>query len=103
MIAAGHHGRCGRRPRIACLRQQAAARPVGRYIEAWKVGVRAVVAEARDVSVDQPGVPLHDVLVSELEPLARWMWRVDDEDVGPLDQPFEYFCGVRRFQVERQR
>src|SRR6516225_4820123 len=60
------------------------------------------VAEARDVGVDQTWVPLRDILVLKFEMFTCRMWRVDDESIGPLDQPFEHFSGFRRFQVERQ-
>src|SRR5258706_2638190 len=51
-------GRAG----IARHRQQAAARPVRRDVEAWKAGVRPLLAEARDIRIDQARVPLRHVV-----------------------------------------
>ena len=86
---------------IARQRQQAAAGPVGRDVESRQVGVRSLFAVAGEVGVDQPGIPRRDVLVFELEALARGMRRVDDHDVGPFDQPLENLHRVGRFQVDR--
>ena len=101
IVAAAGHRPGRRRAGIARHRQQAAARPVGRDVEAREIGVRALFAEARDIRIDQTRIPLHDIVVFELQLLACGMRRVDDEHVGPFDQPLENLLSARRFQIER--
>ena len=101
IVAAPGH-RPGRRcAGIARHRQQAAARPVRRDVEARELGVRPLLAEARDIRIDQARIPLHDVVIFELQSLARGMRGVDDEHVGPFDELLEHLLGARRFQIER--
>ncbi len=92
----------GRRAGIARHRQEAAACPVGGDVEARELRIGPLVTETRDVRIDQAWVPLHDVVVFELQPLARGMGRVDDEHVGPFDELLKNLLGARGFQVERQ-
>src|SRR6266704_538035 len=92
----------GRRcARIAQERKQTGPRPVGREVESWKSRVRSRVAVAGDVGVNQPRIELRDMIIVELEFLARGMWRVDDEHVRPLGQALDNFCRVRRFEINR--
>src|SRR5207245_2626461 len=76
-------------------------RPVGREVESGKSRVRSGVAVAGDVGVNQPRIELRDMVIVELEFLARGMWRVDDEHVRPLGQALDNFCRVRRFEINR--
>src|SRR6266704_1586502 len=92
----------GRRcARIAQERKQTGPRPVGREVESGKSRVRSRVAVAGDVGVNQPRIELCDMVIVELEFLARGMWRVDDEHVRPLGQALDNFCRVRRFEINR--
>ena len=87
MVAAACHRQRRRGTRISRQRQQAASRPIGRDVESRKLRVRPVVAVAGDVRIDQPRIPLRDIVIAELQFLASGMRRVDDQNVGPLDQP----------------
>ena len=84
IVAAASH-RPGRwRARIARHRQQAAARPVGRDIEAREIGVRPVLAEAGDICIDQARIPLRHVVIFELQFFARGMRGIDDKARRPI-------------------
>src|SRR6516225_3280886 len=85
---------------IACHRQQATAGPVCCEIEARQSGIGPLLAEAGEIRVDQPRIPLRDVGVFELQFLARRVRRVGHEHVGPLDELLENLLGARRLQVE---
>src|SRR6202040_2703821 len=56
-----------RRAGVARHRQQSAACPVRRDVEAREIRVRSLVTETRDVGVDQPWIPLHHILIFELQ------------------------------------
>ena len=86
IVTAAAHRPGRRHAGIARHRQQAAACPVRRDVEARQIGVRPLFAEAREVRIDQARVPLRDIFVFELQFLARGVRRVDDEYVGPLDE-----------------
>ncbi len=75
-----------RSARIAGQRQQPGARPESGDVKSRKVSVGSVVAVAGDVSVNQARVPCGNLFVGQLEPLARGMREVDDENVSPLDE-----------------
>ena len=64
-------------------------------------GVRPLFAEAGEIRIDQTRIPLRNIVIFELQFLARRMRRVDDQHVGPFDQPLENLLGARRFQIER--
>src|SRR5438874_1665270 len=75
----------GRRcARIAQERKQTSPRPVGREVESGKSRIRSRVAVAGDVGVDQARIELRDMVIVELEFLARRMRSVDDEHVRPF-------------------
>src|SRR5262249_29735989 len=69
-------------------------------IESRQFGVRALFAIASQVAINQAGIPLRNILIFQLQLLARVMWCVDDEHVGPLHESFENFSRVGRFQIE---
>ena len=87
VVAAPGH-RPGRRlAGVARHGQQATSRPIGSDVEPGQIGVGTLFAEAREIRINQTRIPLHDITIFELQFLARWMGRVDDQHVGPLDQP----------------
>src|SRR3984885_12513494 len=90
-----------RRAGIACHRQQSAACPVRRDVKAWKIRVRSLVTEAREIRVDQTRIPPRHIFIFKLQFRTRRMRRVDDEDICPFDQLFENLMGARRLQIER--
>src|SRR5229473_6959774 len=100
MISASRYRKRGRSAGIARQGQQPASSPERSDVKSWKVGVRTVIAVAGEVSVNQPGIPVREILVRQLEPLAYRMWKVDDQHVSPLDQPFENLLRTRRLQVD---
>ena len=90
-----------RRAGVARQRQQTGACPVRRNVEARQLSIRSLLAEARDVCVNQARVPPHHVVIFELQSLACRMRRIDDEYVGPFDELFEDLLSAWRFQIER--
>jgi hypothetical protein len=76
---------------------QAGARPIGCDVESRKIGVWTLFAEAREIRIDQPLVPLHASSYSSFNFLRA---RVNDEYIGPLHQPLENRLSARRFQIE---
>src|SRR5258706_6553048 len=101
IVAAPSHRPGRRRARMGRHRQQAAARPVRSDIEAGQIGVRPLLAEAGDVRIDEARVQGRNVVVFELQAPARRVRRIEDEDVGPLDQPLDHRSGGRRLEIER--
>src|SRR5882724_7007009 len=79
---------------------QTTSRPEGREIESRKSGVRTFLAEAGKIGIDQTRIPLRDIVIFELQFLARGMRCVNDEHVGPLGQPLENLLRARSFQIE---
>ena len=75
--------------RIPGQRQQAGSGPVSCDVESWKAGVGSLFAVTSQVRINQPGIPLRDILVLQLQLLTRRMRRVDDQHVRPLDEPFQ--------------
>ena len=99
MVAASRQRPGRRRAGIAGQRQQAAARPISGDVKPRKTGVRPLFAKSREVGIDEAGVPWRDVLVFEAELLARRVRRIDDQHIGPLDQPPQDFRRTGRFQI----
>ena len=80
-----------------------AAHPLGDLVDAAPVGVRAVLAEAGDRSVDQARVPgVHGVEVEAQAVLDRGA-HVLDQHVGGVDQAHQHVAALRRLQVQGQR
>src|SRR2546425_2711270 len=102
MIAAARDRQRRRRARIARQGEQSAAGPVGRDVESRKLGIGPLVAVTGEVAVDETRIPLHHVLIGQLQSLACWMGGVDDQHVCPLDQSLENLPRLGRFQVECQ-
>src|ERR1700752_852604 len=100
VVAASGYGPGGRRASVARHRQQATSRPIRRYIESREVGIRAFLAETGEIRVDQTWIPRRDVIIFQLEFLAGGVGRINDEHVGPLDEPLHYSLSARSFQVE---
>src|SRR5882757_6842863 len=90
-----------RRTGIARHRQQSAACPIRRDVKARKIRIGSLVAETRDVRVDQTRIPPHHIFIFKLQSRTRRMRRVDDENIGPFDQLFETLPGARRLQIKR--
>ena len=101
IVTAAAHRPGRRRAGIARHRQQAAACPVRCDVEARQIGIRPVLAEAGEVGIDQTRVPTRDVIIFEVQLLARMVRRVDDEHVGPVDELDENLLCARRLQIER--
>ncbi len=101
VVAAAGHGPGRRRAGIARHRQQAAARPVRRDVEARQIGIGPLFAEAREIGVDQARIPLRQIVILQLQSPARGMRRIDDEHVRPFDEPLDHRASAGRFQVER--
>ncbi len=94
MVATPGYRQGRRRTGISGEREQATARPVGRQVESRQIGIRSLVAIAGHVGVDQAGVPLHDILVRQVQFLARRVRSIDDQHVRPFHQALEYFRGA---------
>src|SRR6201998_4036426 len=101
IVAATSHWPGRRRAGIACHGQQSTACPIRRDVKAGKIRIGSLVAEARDVRVDQTRIPLHHIVIFKLQSRARRMRRVDDENIGPFDELFENLMGARRLQIKR--
>ena len=101
-VSSARERQCGGSTGIARQRQQTSSRPVGRDVESRKIRVRALFAVAGQVSVNQTWIPLRNILILQLEFLARPMRSVDDEHVGPFDQALQNLPRVGRFQVQSQ-
>ena len=95
VISAARHRECRRSTGISRQRQQSGPGPVRRDVEARKIGVRAFVAVARDVCIDDARVHLLHVFIRELQFSSRGMWRVDDDHVRPLHESFDDRASLR--------
>src|SRR5262249_20109616 len=62
--------------------------------------IRALFTVAGEVTINQAGIPLRNILVFQPQLLARVMRRIDDEHVRPFHQSFKNFSCVGRFQIE---
>ena len=81
-------------------REQASSRPVRRYVKSRKIGIRALFAVAGQVSVNQAGIPLCNIVILQLQFLARLMWSVDDQNIRPLYQTLQNLPCIGRFQIQ---
>src|SRR6202011_4463253 len=68
-------------------------------VEAGTIGIRAVLAEARDAGVDKPRVDRAQNLVVDAQPMLDAGAIVLDQHVSTLDEPFEDFEPFGVFEV----
>src|ERR1700751_3581109 len=101
IVAAAGHRPGRRRAGIARHRQQPAACPIRRDVKTGKIRIRSLVAETRDIRLDEPRIPPHHIVVLEFQFFARGEWCVDNEHVGPFDQLLKHLMGTRGFQIKR--
>jgi hypothetical protein len=80
-----------------------AAHALGDLVEARPRAVGAVLAEAGDAGVDDPGIDRPEIGIGDAEAVLHVGAEVLDDDVGPGDQALEERDAGGRLQIQGQR
>ncbi|CAB4991748.1 unannotated protein [freshwater metagenome] len=78
-----------------------AAHALGNLVDARSIGIGAVLAEARQARVDQPGIAGSQHLGADAQPVFHRRAHVLDEDVGGIGEAEERRKSVGVLQVDR--
>src|SRR5438132_5677929 len=98
-VGPGLHGRPSRSPVIAIVPPQAWAI----IVEGEVVLVGTALAEAFDLSIDEPRVERVQLLPAETEPFDRARCKILDKDIGALCHLLDEREAARGFEIDRDR